>query len=794
MPVIKELVAAFARNVDQNSTALDESLAAIDQRLSPNPALAANLAFRVMMAILGTMLCWVPLKLLWRNGDFAASCLIVVVTILNVFTSLNSIIWSSDNWNVWWDGAGLCDIQIYLQQALYTAFAASIFAIIHHLAEQVRLDRATPVDREERGYIIWSQIAIIFPIPLIQVLFTYFDISQRYKIGTLVGCMPVYDVSWPRVLLYEAPTPAFVYASVPYAVTAFKRYWTILKITRGIVTSNSAASARAWQSQCRLYALFLSILAVYFPVSVYYMALNIRGGMEANFKPYDLDRIHNGNNPYPWDAITFVPSWMLPNSVINQPWIPIATSIAIVLFYGTTQDGLDMYREYAAALGRVFWRPRQASNVAANPGPIHNDDVGDEYTIHEHEEPNWIALSDLSPAPRRENTTPNSRHDGRRNAIYRPYPFLSSPVDESLIPAPLNLPNRPRTPGRPLPPTPLTLDDTSRLPVNTAKQTSPLTSTRVIAPFIPNRRSSLYFQEQSQQSQEQQTPTALRGPAGNLSRITETPDLNRNPGRDIISPWLASGRRIARVFSENGEVRSPNSPDYDPDHDSSTGPILPSQSGQREWVHYFPDFPDESPYRGESSPRTLETVDSTMHKTSRDIVQPRNMIGDWADSIPAPNVATTHAQVKWPFFSGSPESAEESGSSPAPSVSSSAASPSNQKGEEKEKTSSLKDKPGYEEENSFTRHRDDPPSPDPWDSPPDRLAPGLEAIRPRRPGYQRKRMPRGENINFDDYIKPKESPKETSKETSKESPEKTPKKGKEPEEEAESGNDSGFEK
>ncbi|KAI6089226.1 hypothetical protein F4821DRAFT_276090 [Hypoxylon rubiginosum] len=67
-------------------------------------------------------------------------------TIMNIFTGLNSTIWNSDNWDTWWDGAGLCDIQIYLQQALYTAFAASIFAIIHHLAEQIRLDCATCED------------------------------------------------------------------------------------------------------------------------------------------------------------------------------------------------------------------------------------------------------------------------------------------------------------------------------------------------------------------------------------------------------------------------------------------------------------------------------------------------------------------------------------------------------------------------------------------------------------------------------------------------------------------------
>ncbi|KAI6085223.1 hypothetical protein F4821DRAFT_261239 [Hypoxylon rubiginosum] len=121
---------------------------------------------------------------------------------------------------------------------------------------------------------------------------------------------------------------------------------------------------------------------------------------------------------------------MLPNSVINQPWIPIATSIAIVLFYGTTQDGLDMYRGYAVALGRVFRRPRQASNVTANPGPNHNDDLGDEYTIHEHEEPNWIALYYLrgrGRPSRRASSSLEGDISPKTSILIQPAPSLGTP-------------------------------------------------------------------------------------------------------------------------------------------------------------------------------------------------------------------------------------------------------------------------------------------------------------------------------------------------------------------------------
>ncbi|XXG98996.1 hypothetical protein Hte_005329 [Hypoxylon texense] len=70
------------------------------------------------------------------------------------------------------------------------------------------------------------------------------------------------------------------------------------------------------------------------PVSMFYLAPTIRGAASAALKPYDYGRIHHGNNPYPWDAILFVPSRLLGSSVVDQPRIPISQGFALGYFGG----------------------------------------------------------------------------------------------------------------------------------------------------------------------------------------------------------------------------------------------------------------------------------------------------------------------------------------------------------------------------------------------------------------------------------------------------------------------------
>lgn len=224
MAAIIKLAAFAATMAATTAAAAGQEDPVIAAKYAPNVLLQLNLAFRVFMAILGTMMCWVPFRLLWRNGDFAAVALIADVALINFFTVLNSLIWHTDNWDTWFDGEGLCDVEVYLQIPLNTVYAACIFAIIQRLAGQVKLARASQPTRRERRKRAWMQAAVIFPIPAFQVLFTWFDLRRRYNVATLVGCMIVLDSSWPRFVVYDAPIPIFVIASVPFACKWLNSY------------------------------------------------------------------------------------------------------------------------------------------------------------------------------------------------------------------------------------------------------------------------------------------------------------------------------------------------------------------------------------------------------------------------------------------------------------------------------------------------------------------------------------------------------------------------------------------
>jgi pheromone a factor receptor len=182
-----------------------------------NPALVANQVCRVLFAILGTLLCWVPFRLLYRNGEFAAAVLIVDVVVMNLFTVLNSLIWRNDDWSSWWDGIGLCDIEVWLSLPMDTIYASCIFAVMRHLAQQVGLMRVNTMTRHEKKRRNLIEACIIFPIAIVQFIMTWFLLSQRYAIGTLVGCMAAYDNSWPKILVYTLPPALYSVLTVPYA-------------------------------------------------------------------------------------------------------------------------------------------------------------------------------------------------------------------------------------------------------------------------------------------------------------------------------------------------------------------------------------------------------------------------------------------------------------------------------------------------------------------------------------------------------------------------------------------------
>ncbi|KAH6654253.1 pheromone A receptor-domain-containing protein [Truncatella angustata] len=319
-----------------------------------DPGLAANRILRTFFAILGTILCWVPFRLLARNGEFVVVVFIIDVVIANVFTVLNASIWPDDDMAKWWDGTGLCDFQAFITFPLDTLYAACIFAIMRNLAQRLRLKRANNLTPPERRRRMLVQSLIIFPVPIVQLALMWFVTSNRYAIAPVIGCLGAFDTSWFKVAVLGIPPATFAVATIPYAFLTWKRFREISKTTKVALTANTRSSSRVRQrTRIRLYQMALSIIVPYVPLQMVFFGVNLTTTMR-NLHPYNYYSIHH-NPDHPWSAIIFYNSWDVAFSVMNQPWINIFTTIPIVLFFGMTDEANEAYRRFLTRLRIGSW-------------------------------------------------------------------------------------------------------------------------------------------------------------------------------------------------------------------------------------------------------------------------------------------------------------------------------------------------------------------------------------------------------------------------------------------------------
>lgn len=110
-------------------------------------------------------------------------------------------------------------------------------------------------------------------------------------------------------------------------------------------------------------------MLIYAPVSFFLLAKNIQKAVQSPPMAYDFRHIHNDANPYPWDSVTFVPSWDLEWLETNQPWFAILTTVTIIGFFGTSEDCFPVYRGYMVwlGLGRCFPRIRKQETPPSEP-------------------------------------------------------------------------------------------------------------------------------------------------------------------------------------------------------------------------------------------------------------------------------------------------------------------------------------------------------------------------------------------------------------------------------------------
>jgi pheromone a factor receptor len=138
-----------------------------------------------------------------KNRNFAASCLIVYLFVLQFMGFLNPIIWGHDSDLDRWDGKGLCDVQIRAQLLIYIGLPCCITCIIRRLAAILDTNRAVLSEASKANRRLWQDASLCIGFPVIINALYYVVQPNRYWLFTVSGCKWPISYSWPSVLVVQ---------------------------------------------------------------------------------------------------------------------------------------------------------------------------------------------------------------------------------------------------------------------------------------------------------------------------------------------------------------------------------------------------------------------------------------------------------------------------------------------------------------------------------------------------------------------------------------------------------------
>lgn len=192
MAPIAELIA--------RSTDMAASAVATVAPVYSSSVLLATFSFLTVLLIILPM-CWH-----YRNRNLGATLLVAWTIIMNVQTFLNAVLWPADNISTWYNGAGLCDVEVKLQVAWGVAAPATLGCVLRALANVMNTDRATLIKSKAQRWRDYSiDLSWCIGFPLLQMLFHYIVQDRRYYLYGISGCVPSVSASWLTILLIYIP-------------------------------------------------------------------------------------------------------------------------------------------------------------------------------------------------------------------------------------------------------------------------------------------------------------------------------------------------------------------------------------------------------------------------------------------------------------------------------------------------------------------------------------------------------------------------------------------------------------
>ncbi|KAJ4302857.1 a-factor receptor [Kalmusia sp. IMI 367209] len=295
-----------------------------------------------ILAFPAWILCILPMVWHFSQRNIAAGSLILWMIVLNFFNSINPIIWPNDNMANWWNGEGLCDIEVHVQVGAVVALAACTAVIARRLANVMDTSNITMVS-SQRSVLIEKllEIGFCWVYPIIMMITYYIVQPFRYFLFGISGCVAAFSSSWPSlVVVWMWGCITTLVAAFYAGLLAFRLYHYRREFHRLIAARNTTKSRFM-----RLFLMALVVVILLLPYSffiLYQLASTI-------VTSYSWSSVHGPD----WNTVVKVPSYGV---VRFDRWGEVAAGYILFILFGTGTDANNTYKRMLCCigLGKIF--------------------------------------------------------------------------------------------------------------------------------------------------------------------------------------------------------------------------------------------------------------------------------------------------------------------------------------------------------------------------------------------------------------------------------------------------------
>ncbi|KAL2813810.1 pheromone A receptor-domain-containing protein [Aspergillus cavernicola] len=298
-----------------------------------------------------------PLALHWKNRNFPAASLICWFLVLNLINVANALIWPTDDTENWWDGQGLCDIEVKVLASSYVAVPGTLVCIFRSLAAVLDTRRTTLVpSKRQRWRNRAMELLFCVAVPIIAAATHVIYQGNRYIIYAIAGCVYSLDGSWVSLGLgYIWPLVLCFIGSYYCGLVLYRLQRYRSQFNEIIRSANSGPSKSRF---LRLFFLSFIMLLALIPIQAYMVYMNIQFGLP--WHRYSWSVVHGAL----WNEISKVPT---NGKVLFDRWVPVSAGFMSFIFFGCGKDASRMYRSLLQRFGLGCFGPVQTATSGSFP-------------------------------------------------------------------------------------------------------------------------------------------------------------------------------------------------------------------------------------------------------------------------------------------------------------------------------------------------------------------------------------------------------------------------------------------